>query len=369
MLTQLCIKVFRCLSVLIAVIFPCKVLSQKLHVGPVSFPVSYKSEVMSNLMGGIAQGTEYLGYGTIGVGFDTEKAKLWEGGFFYIEGATTHGGSPSIDYIGDVQVASNIEAGNHVYLQKLHFHQQVGDFYTKIGLLDYNDDFAICGSAKLFHNNSFGVHSVLSYNFNLPSFPVTGLGFIVGYDINEHWNVQAGIYDGGPIPFELDNPYNVNWQLDINKGYLVTSEVQFKYLRGCYNVCAYYHTGEESSGFSLSVDQNILETDMHKLNGFLYTAVAAPWKEKILNFNVNSGLRLDGVFSRRMRDSAGIGCAVSCFLDGLVETAIELVYTYRVGSWLSIEPDLQYIINPSGDILNNRTANALVTSLRLVINL
>lgn len=357
------------LSVIIVFFVFLSASAQKLQEGPFSFPIMYKGEVMSNLIGGIAAGSEYLGYGTIGVDFDTEKANFWKGGSFYVEGATTHGGSPSKDYIGDAQIASNIEAGNHVYLQRLHFSQQLGKFYTKIGLLDLNDDFAICESAALFHNSSFGIHSVISYNFSAPIFPVTGLGLMARYDINSHWNVKAGIYDGGPIQFEDGNPYNVNWELNINKGYLVTTEVQYTYSRGTYSLNGYYHTAFQRRGLSISVDQNILETDFHRLNGFLYVALGDRGTEKILHHNANAGLRLDGVFSRKMRDNIGIGCALACFKEGYAETAIELIYSYKVGSWFYIEPDLQYIINPPCDNPRVSHINAFVAGLRFVIDL
>jgi len=349
-------------------LFQC-VIAQNMHQGPFYFPVLYKGEVRSNLMGGLATGTDYLGYGTIGVGLDTEKAKMWKGGSFYIEGATTHGGCPSKDYVGDAQVVSNIEAGNHIYLQRLHFAQEVGHFFTKIGLLDLNDDFAICESATLFHNSSFGIHSVISYNFDAPIFPVTGLGCMAGYAINDHWQVKAGIYDGGPIQFEDGNPYNVNWELNINKGYLVTTEVSFSYAHGKYSLNGYYHTAGERRGLSLSVDQNVLDTELHKLNLFLYFAHGDKRREKILDNNINAGLRLDGVFSPKMRDSMGLGCTSACFLDGYVETTLEFIYSYKIGSWFAIEPDIQYVINPLCGVFDKTYKNAFVAGLRFVIDL
>jgi len=337
----------------------------KLAESPFYLPVVYKGEVVSNLCGGYATGTECLGYGTIGLGFDTEKAKFWKGGTFYVEGATTHGGSPSADYIGDAQIASNIEAGNHIYLQQLYYRQEIGDFYLSLGLLDMNSNFCVCCNSVYFHNSSFGTHSVLSYNMPAPIFPVTALGFYAGWDISDRWNVQLGIYDGNPEGFD-DNPFNVYWsELGVG-GFLTTSEVTYRTDLGEYTINGYYHTGLYKVGGSLSLCQTLFRNDRHDFNAFFYGALSER-HNNILHSNLNMGLVLKGVFSKKSKDLLGLGIATSFFVNRYTESAIELLYTHRPFSWLSLEPDLQYIINPLGEAKS--LDNAFVARLRVVIEL
>ena len=48
------------------------------------------------------------------------------------------------------------------------------------------------------------------------------------------------------------------------------------------------------------------------------------------------------------------------------ETAIELTYRVQAKDWLTLQPDLQYVIHPNGD---HAIGNALVIGLRLNVNL
>ncbi|HEX3009230.1 MAG TPA: carbohydrate porin, partial [Bacteroidales bacterium] len=104
-----------------------KALSQdKDTTKPLNFEASYIGESFNNLSGGIKRGSTYEGMANLRISFDTDKARLWKGGQFYIHAANTHGGTPSCDLVGDFQVASNIEAGNHTYIQEFWFKQTVG---------------------------------------------------------------------------------------------------------------------------------------------------------------------------------------------------------------------------------------------------
>ena len=48
------------------------------------------------------------------------------------------------------------------------------------------------------------------------------------------------------------------------------------------------------------------------------------------------------------------------------ETAVELTYRLQAKDWVTLQPDLQYVIRPNGD---RTIGNALVIGLRLNINL
>ena len=99
-----------------------------------SFYGSYKGDFVSNLNGGIKTGSTYLGLADLFLELNTENAGLWKGGTFMLHGANTHGGEPSANLIGDLQVVSNIEAGNHTFLYELWYSQTFGNVHTTIGL-------------------------------------------------------------------------------------------------------------------------------------------------------------------------------------------------------------------------------------------
>lgn len=59
-----------------------------------------------------------------------------------------------------------------------------------------------------------------------------------------------------------------------------------------------------------------------------------------------------GPFPRLAKDTLALGFANSWFSDALagqtVETVLEVAYSFNFTTWISITPDLQYIIRPSG---------------------
>ena len=101
-----------------------------------TFEASYIGDNINNLSGGIKRGSSYLGMANLRVLFDTQNAGLWKGGSFYLNAANTHGATPSADMLGDVQVVSNIDAGDHTYVQELGFKQTIGRVELIAGLQD-----------------------------------------------------------------------------------------------------------------------------------------------------------------------------------------------------------------------------------------
>ncbi len=47
------------------------------------------------------------------------------------------------------------------------------------------------------------------------------------------------------------------------------------------------------------------------------------------------------------------------------ETSVELTYLAQLGSWLTVQPDVQYVIHPGG---TRATRNAVVPGLRVTVS-
>ena len=163
-----------------------------------SFEASYVGDLINNLSGGIKTGSSYLGMANLRLGFDTGKAGLWNGGQFYVNAANTHGATPSADMLGDMQVISNIEAGNHSYLQELWYKQALNKVELTVGLQDLNVEFANSQYGSLFMNSSFGILPVISTNFSAPIFPLTTLGVTAKWSPSEKISILGAVYDGNP---------------------------------------------------------------------------------------------------------------------------------------------------------------------------
>ena len=87
------------------------------------------------------------------------------------------------------------------------------------------------------------------------------------------------------------------------------------------------------------------------------------------------GVALAGVIPGREKDEVGVGVAAahngSHFVDqqrnlgqrvDRAEVTLELTYLAPVTSWLSIQPDLQYVVHPNTD---PRVRNALIGLVRV----
>lgn len=114
-------------------------------------------DTLSNVSGGIDEGSATLGNFDLMFTVDTEKAGLWKKGTFFFYGLGNFGDSIS-ELVGDLQVTSNIEAYGTFKLYEAWYEHSLTDSLTFLfGLHDYNSEFyALEHSAGLI-NSSFGI--------------------------------------------------------------------------------------------------------------------------------------------------------------------------------------------------------------------
>jgi porin len=352
--------------------------------GSLKFEASYIGDNVNNISGGIKTGSCYLGMANIRLHFDTEEAGLWKGGQFYINAANTHGASPSSSLLGDMQVASNIDAGNHSYLQEVWFKQFLYKLELTIGLQDLNVEFANTESGALYLNSSFGISPIISANTTPPIFPLTTLGLTAKWNISKKMTWINALYDGSPTDFDY-NPYNVKWQFISGDGLLVVSEFQFKtevMEQPCvYKIGGYVHNhivekvlnknipdslNHNVFGLYVFTDQKIWHNDNRSIS--LFSQLGYSPSPKCTNdFYLGLGFNFCGILSKSNSDVLGLAAAHEHFCNQRKsETAVELTYKHKLTDHIFIQPDVQYIINPArtGEVLDN----CLATTFRFGIN-
>ena len=341
---------------------------------PFKFNASYIGDVVSNFSGGIKTGTTYLGLANLKAGFNTETASWWRGGRMFLNIGNTHGGEPSSTLVGDFQGVSNIEAGNLSFLYELWYKQNLGKFELTVGLQDLNADFAVNEDGAMFTNSSFGIHSSIADNVAPPIFPLTALGLNVKWNISDTFLWEAAVFDGTPDDFET-NPYNTEWKLSKNQGYLAVTELQVKksLLRGRtgnYKFGVYYHQHndtialeQKNGGFYFVGDQQISD----KLYVFSQIGLC-PKKMNKNNRYFSVGLNCKGLIETRKNDQFGIAIAYAGIQNSPVgsETAIEVTYKLEINKNIYVRPDIQYIINPAGTEV--KLKNDLVGFLRFGVD-
>jgi len=347
---------------------------------------SYIGDITGNIIGGKKTGAVYLGMANIKIGFETKNLGLWEGGEFFINGAATHGSTPSEKLFGDFQVASNIEAGNHTYLHELWYKHSFEHAHVKIGLQDLNAEFVTSEFAGSFINSSFGIPSLIADNIPVPIFPLTALGISSRYELNESIVFQAALFDGLPESFE-NNQFNVDWNLNGNDGLLVFTELQYSTnvnkLPGVFKAGYYYHshlketcaeTGvlqtvfDNNYGFYLIADQLIYSANNNSGLGLFAQFALSPGNINMHNYYIGGGINYSGLFDNNGQNELGFAFANAGFNceDMKNETTIEIFYKTTITENLFIQPDIQYIINPVGTGENLK--NAIATFIRFGID-
>ncbi len=353
---------------------------------PFSFEASYVGDVYYNAVGGLKQGCGYMGMANLKMGFDTEKARWWKGGSFFINGASIHGKSLTENYLGDLQVASNIDAGTYVYMHELWYRQDFKKVSFTVGLQDLNAEFLTSDNAIEFINSSFGVIPVVSGNIPVPIFPLTGLGISGRWNINDQFTWQTAVFDGCQTPFDGNNRNNLHWRFCKDDGVFVVTEFHSRFKinekEGTYKFGAYYHSGlnefdEETQimntvfknnyGFYVIADQTVYEQENRKIGLFAQLGMAPPNKNEHAYY-LGLGANYYGIFNKEGKDVLGLAAANLDLLkkNHDQETALELYYKYQINDNIAIQPDIQYIINPSGT--EEQLPNALVGILRFYIN-
>ncbi len=372
-------KVFVTALIFICAAFHSKAVADTLHDGdkqPFSLLFNYTADIAGNAMGGIKTGAGFLGYGYTGLTFDSEKAGLWKGSVITITLGTTHGATPSESWVGDFQVADCIEAGTHVFLQDVNIEQRIGSMTFTLGQQDLCANYASCEPALIYLNSSFGLHSVASMNMDVPIFPVLGLGLNVKWDITDRLYAEAAVYDT-PIGFDDGNPYNMRYRLGGDGG-IIAGEVGYNAsigdnLHGGYKVGLIHQTNIAVTTMHACLWQEVWRNDGRCLTPFAIISYS-PERRNEHYCLLSAGANFQGLFFADGRDVAGLGVSMAYFGHDATgvhhhhhETSIELTYRYDVCKYLSLQADMQYIVNPSadGDVYDD----ALFAGLRARISL
>jgi porin len=257
--------------------------------------------------------------------------------------------------------------------------------------------------------------------------PVNSLNFLVGAfngSPSPHSSGDPQIQDGSGTSFRL------------NKGGLYIAEAQYTYpalgdmvydgaqaLSGTYRLGAWYDTERfndpryDHNGLSLAdpnsdgiarvhtgdysvyavADQMVMRSDRdpNRTLSVFARAMGTPLGDRnTIDFSLNTGLVLHDPLPYRTDDSLGIGLGyahVSSQVAGFQsdtgrfnpgtfnpqqhgETFIEGTYQRQIYPWLQLQPDVQYVFNPGGGVVNpniptERVKNEWVLGVRAIIQL
>ncbi len=127
------------------------------------------------------------------------------------------------------------------------------------------------------------------------------------------------------------------------------------------------------------------DEDADRTINFFARAMGTPEEDRnLIDASVNAGFTFHEPIPGRGDDTLGIGMGYAKVGDSAArldqdtgffsntynptqnsEEFVELTYQYEIAPWWQVQPDIQYIINPGGGVLNSQTGNAVSNELVL----
>ncbi len=363
----------------------------------VTLEIGYTADVFYNLRGGLntSDAEQYRGLLGIGLTVDIEKLGLWEDGTFFISAFENHGTDITERHVGDLQALNNADAPNETRLYEYWYEHALfdGALRIKLGKMDANTDFAAPDYGGEFIHSSAG----FSPTIPIPTWPDPALGIVVSVAPVEWFYFRVGLYDalgiatrsGYDTAFHSPDESFTIGELGLRPKLSLFGQDR---LPGTYRIGGFYHSGKwdvyfndldgrldprthrGNSGLYVVLDQLLYrehpedEEDEQGLGAFFqFSWVPSDYNEITQHYGV--GFQYVGPMPGRYDDVCGLGVH-HVSLSGKVqsletcysETAIEAFYIYQLTEFMSIKPDLQYIVNPGGD-----GRDAFVAGVRLEI--
>jgi porin len=332
-------------------------------------------ESISNLQGGVAEGTRNLANLDLSLAIDTQSAGWWNNGNVFIYVLGNYGKAPS-DLTGDLQTISNIQTDNNLKLYEFWYEHSFANGAVKLlaGLHDYNSTFYSLESAGLFTTSSFGIGPDVAQVG--PSIFSTTSAAIHLTLAGEHQYLLLATYDG--VTGDPEHPRGTHIKFKKSDGLFNAIEWGVQY-DDSYKLAlgAWQHTAEvenpvdgsfsdSNSGFYLIGEKYFTEN----LVAFFQYGRADADKNQLETY-IGAGVTLNNAWV----DEDSIGVAYASAQNGSPflqmnadllsrENIFELSYLRPVTSAVSVQASLYAIDNPS---MSPDIDNALALGLRVYV--
>ncbi|WP_462319919.1 carbohydrate porin [Halochromatium sp.] len=365
-----------------------------------TFYLNYTSEPMWNVSGGERRGGTYTQNLGLDLHLDLAQLSSIPATTLLIKLAKRDGDSVSAEYVapsegGNILPAQQIYGGQTWHLVNVQLNTRLLDDRLDLayGRIVANDDFlrsplycqflnnAICGSPKaVFFENPFA----------FSAYPSAQWGLRARYDTpDQRWTLQAAVYDAD-INLQDGNPaatphneHGDSWGFGDN-GVVLAGELHYHHLResqtglpGTYKLGGFWMNGDYQDLSStddatvsgnamlwLLADQRLYRAEPGSERGLSALGAWVISLEDKVNFldqQVSVGLVYQGLIPGRDQDSAGLLFTKGWVTDqrnqarrasGLptqhAESVLELNYKIALGRGITLQPDMQYIIDPAG---------------------
>lgn len=333
------------------------------------FSVEYTADILRVVSGGLSTGTEYLD--NLDVALEIDLAEAWGAGAgtILVHGLYNNRSAFSADRVGDLQVVSNIDADEAWRLFQLWYELAEANWSIRAGLYDLNSEFDVNEAGSIFLNSSHGIGAEIAQTGeNGPGiFPVSSLALRGAMTIGP-LTARAAVLDG--VPGNSADPTSNRIELVSKEGALAVSEIDLAYANSARLWFGYWRysaefdridgigSGGGHDGWYAGTEAGF-QLGSRAATGFIRYG-RADERFNVLSRYLGVGAVIVGPLAMRPADRLGIAVAAARAGDpyrdhaaGMAEradrreTTWELTYRLRINEHLAIQPDIQYVRNPS----------------------
>ena len=349
----------------------------------VTLDVVLKSDVLSNLSGGLKRGTRYMDNWDVKLLANTDQLWGWSNTRAFVQLISNHGGKLNRTHVGSFMGVDNIEVNTnttkffHAWLEADFFDEQ---FSVLAGLYPVDSQFYVTDATGVFLHPAGGMAAeVAQTGVNGPSiFPTSSFGVRAIWRPTSQFYFQAALVDG--VPGDPNNPRGTHIRFDRGDGTLAIMETGFrpaeeisKYAVGFWRYTPRFddHVDVDASGNPVRrvnrgayflAEQTVFREKENASQGLtlFFRYGVANGDINTLDYSYSLGLRYKGLWPGRDEDELGVGLirghAGVKFRQAAAtplathETALEITYRAKIARWLAVQPTVQRIVNPGFDV-------------------
>jgi porin len=372
----------------------------------------YLGDPYGDIAGGVRRGAAFAGRLDVQLDVDAEKVFGLTGGTLHANMFQIHGRDLSKEYVGNFLSINDIAGLPTTRLYELWYEQKFGDSVSvRAGQIGIDVEFLTSSYAANFVNATFGWPGLPTLNLpeGGPAYPLATPAVRVKIDPTPQLSILAAVFDGEPAGPGAGDPqardrYGLNFR--VSDPPLVFLESQYRYnqgkdavgLPGTAKLGALAHFGRfadqrfGTDGLSLAAGPSngiarsrspdigfygIMDQLIYRAPGdeakngiaVFARAIGSPGSQNPINLYLDAGFNVIGMVPSRPADIFGAAITyanVSPAARGYdrdvnaatglsapvrnFEAVIELTYIAQIIPGLNLQPDLQYIIHPGGNV-------------------
>ncbi|MCW1384951.1 carbohydrate porin [Novosphingobium sp. KCTC 2891] len=345
------------------------------HEAALSVGGSYVADILAVADGGARRGSAWLARADVWADLDGAALSL-PGVTFHADLVATHGPDLSGSRVGDFQTVSNVQADTVPHLYEAWAEWQLAPgLAAKAGLVDLNSEFDVQEVGALFLNSAHGIGPEFSQSgVNGPSiFPMMASAVIARIGGGQGPQVRLGLFDA--VAGSRNDPRRTALRLPGQTGALVVGEIELPLGKGEVQLGAWHYSRRQealtpgqprapSRGAYVMVEGPLKE----HLSGWVRIGTADGRANPVTSY-LGAGMVLDWrgwqlgtAVAHARAGSAARRTLLPAGKAASAETAIEWTAAHNLTAWMSVQPDVQYVINPGWD---PALPDALVVGMRI----